>query len=553
MTSPHFAQNHDALPAAGYVRVSTRKQAEAGTSMDEQQRAILGEAERNGYRIVQWYIDGGVSGRSAKRPEFQKLIADSCSKSRPYEAVFIYNFSRFFRDDYETEGYRRKLEKNGVDLLSATQQIAPGPHARIQRAIITAMDAAASDINSEQVTAVMRRNAEDGFWNGAQPPLGYETYTAEVRGKKHKKKLRVIPAEAAMVEAICDGYIGTGGTASKGIAKLAEDLNRKGLSYRGRKFTPALVHTILTRESYVGRHYYNKRDSRTGEKRPREEWIEVEVPAIISEKTYEAVQALLKSRDPRMSPARSHSSPVMLSGIGRCGKADCGGGMMLMTGKGGQYRYYACSNVRRKKDRTCGGNNVAMDKVDSAVIEVLAKRLLDPARLEKLLAQLLERSAGADAKRKRDMATLRNERTAADTAIKRLFESIEAGLIDPKDKDLKARLTEHQSRRSALDEQLALLERQCGNKQNRIDGETIARFAESLKNKLTDPSNPTLRKNYVRAFVSEVVMTKEKLVVRGPVASLVQAVSAPGGANPPVRTSMVNWRALQDSNLRPQD
>ena len=149
----------DLLPAAGYIRVSTRKQAEAGTSMDEQKTGIARESERHGYTIVEWYIDGGISGRSANRPEFQRLIADSCSKSRPYAAVFIYNFSRFFRDDYETEGYRRKLEKNGVELLSATQHIAPGPHARLQRAIITAMDAAASDINAEQVTAVMRRNA----------------------------------------------------------------------------------------------------------------------------------------------------------------------------------------------------------------------------------------------------------------------------------------------------------------------------------------------------------------------------------------------------------
>ena len=132
----------DLLPAAGYIRVSTRKQAEAGTSMDEQQNGIARGAERHGYTIVQWYIDGGISGRSANRPEFQRLIADSCSRTRPYNAVFIYNFSRFFRDDYETEGYRRKLEKNGVDLLSATQHIAPGPHARLQRAIITAMDAA---------------------------------------------------------------------------------------------------------------------------------------------------------------------------------------------------------------------------------------------------------------------------------------------------------------------------------------------------------------------------------------------------------------------------
>ena len=542
----------DPRPAVGYIRVSTKRQAEAGTSLDEQEKGIIRSAEQNGDTIIQWYIDGGLSGRSDRRPEFQRLIADCCSKAKPYSAVYIYNFSRFFRDDFEVEAYRRKLEKHGVELISATQQITPGPHARLQRAIITAMDAAASDINAEQVTQVMRRNAQDGFWNGSTPPLGYETYTAEIRGKKHKKKLRVVSSEAAIVELIYASYVGTDGKASIGIAKLAQELNAKGLSYRGRPFTPALVHTVLTRETYVGRHYYNTKDSRTNTKRPREEWIEVAVPAIIPEKTFDKVQAILKSRDPKMTPARSHSSPVLLSGIGRCGKPGCDGTMMLMNGKGGQYRYYACSNVRRKKDRTCGGNNVPMEKVDEAVLEVLQKRLLDPARLEKLLAQLIERSAGADARRKRDIVTLRNERTAAETAIQRLFESIEAGLVDPKDKDLKKRLAAHQNRRAALDEEINLLERQCGDKHNRIDSDTIAAFAAGLKKKLTDPDNPALRKNYVQAFVSEVVMTKEQLTVRGPVASLVQAVSTPGAVSAPVRTSMVDWRARQDSNLQLQ-
>lgn len=539
----------DPRPAVGYIRVSTKRQAEAGTSLDEQEKGIKRSAEQNGDVITHWYIDGGISGRSDRRPEFQRLIADCCSKASPYSAVYIYNFSRFFRDDFEVEAYRRKLEKHGVELISATQQITPGPHARLQRAIITAMDAAASDINAEQVTQIMRRNAEDGFWNGSVPPLGYETYAAEIRGKKHKKKLRVLASEAAIVEYVYSRYTGTSGRAPMGIAKLAEHLNEKGLSYRGRPFTAALVHTMLTRETYVGRHHYNVRDSRTGEKRPREEWIEVEVPAIIEEKTFDKVQAILKSRDPRMAPARTHSSPVLLSGLGRCGKPGCDGTMMLMTGKGGQYRYYSCSNVRRKKDRSCGGNNVSMEKVDEAVLDVLQKRLLDPTRLENLLAQLLERSAGADAKRKRDIVTLRNERTAAETAIQRLFESIEAGLLDPKDKDLKKRLAGHQARRAALDEEIALLERQCGDKHDRVDAETIAAFAAGLKKKLTDPENPTLRKSYVQAFVSEVVMTKECLTVRGPVASLVQAVSAPYADCLPVRTSMGNWRARKDSNL----
>ena len=102
-------------------------------------------------------------------------------------------------------------------------------------------------------------------------------------------------------------------------------------------------------------------------------------------------------------------------------------------------------------------------------------------------------------------------------------------------------------------EEINLLERQCGNKQDRVDRGTLTAFATGLKKKLTDPDTPALRKNYVQAFVSEVVMTKEQLTVRGPVASLVQAVSTPGADTTPVRTSIVNWRARQDSNLWPPD
>ena len=42
------------LPAAGYIRVSTKRQAEASTSMEEQKKGIERDAERLGYVIVEW-------------------------------------------------------------------------------------------------------------------------------------------------------------------------------------------------------------------------------------------------------------------------------------------------------------------------------------------------------------------------------------------------------------------------------------------------------------------------------------------------------------------
>ncbi len=58
--------------------------------------------------------------------------------------------------------------------------------------------------------------------------------------------------------------------------------------------------------------------------------------------------------------------------------------------------------------------------------------------------------------------------------------------------------------------------------------------------KLTEPDNPAPRKNYVQALVSEVVTAKERITVRGPVVSLVQALCSPDANCLPVRTSMEN-------------
>lgn len=323
------------LHACAYVRVSTKRQAEHETSLNEQHAGIGRAASERGYGIVETYVEAGRSGTTDRRPALQRMIADACAQPKRYDAVFVYNFSRFFRDEYECEGYRRKLEKAGVKLISATQDVGEGPHARLIRSIFTSLDAASSEINAEQVKVVMTANAEAGFHNGSAPPLGYRTYVAERRGKKDKKKLEIHPGERSLVELIFRLYLEGDGTSEPlGIAKIVKWLRERGYTHRSQKFHTGLIHAILTRETYAGRHYYGCRNSRTGEARPREEWIEVKVPAILSEERFQAVQQRLKARNPHIAAPRSHTSPVLLSGIGRCGCTGCPSTMMLMTGKG---------------------------------------------------------------------------------------------------------------------------------------------------------------------------------------------------------------------------
>jgi site-specific DNA recombinase len=75
------------------------------------------------------------------------------------------------------------------------------------------------------------------------------------------------------------------------------------------------VHSVLTRTTYIGRHRFNIRRSKTGERNPEAEIVEMTVPPIIGASEFEAVQFLLKSRSPAVIAPRVVSGPPLLTGI----------------------------------------------------------------------------------------------------------------------------------------------------------------------------------------------------------------------------------------------
>jgi hypothetical protein len=95
----------------------------------------------------------------------------------------------------------------------------------------------------------------------------------------------------------------------------------------------------------MGEHEFNKR-AKSKELKPISEIVVVPVPPLIDRETFEAVQALFKARHPTVTPSAVISGPTMLTGMLRYAK--CGGAMTIRTGKGGRYRYYACSMKARQ-------------------------------------------------------------------------------------------------------------------------------------------------------------------------------------------------------------
>ena len=190
----------------------------------------------------------------------------------------------------------------------------------------------------------------------ARPPFGYRVEVAERRGDKDKKVLVVDEDEARdRAQDLRDG--GRRGRPSGRRQGDRVAPQRARHLAPGPRFSTGSIHDILTSTTYFGSHYFNRRDSRNGTPRPPSQWVALDVPAIIEEQTFNAVRALMQSRDPKRMPPRVANGPTLLAGVVRCGY--CGAAMIQNTGKGGDYRYYCCSRKLKEGLTACRGRSDA--------------------------------------------------------------------------------------------------------------------------------------------------------------------------------------------------
>ena len=95
---------------AAYVRVSSQEQKLHGLSIDAQKQKLIEYAEKHNLKIVEWYMDEGVSATRpiAKRPELQRMVYDA-RKGRFKRIIFI-KLDRFFRSVAEYHACMKLIE-----------------------------------------------------------------------------------------------------------------------------------------------------------------------------------------------------------------------------------------------------------------------------------------------------------------------------------------------------------------------------------------------------------------------------------------------------------
>ena len=273
----------------------------------------------------------------------------------------------------------------------------------------------------------------------------------------------------------------------------------------------------------------------------------MEVPHIVEPHEFDALQQHLESRRPSITPARVSNGSMLLTQIARC--PHCGGGMSLRTGKGGQYRYYACSAAATKGKTACPGRSIPMEQLDQIVIDALSEKLLKPERIKATLGALATRLATRNGKQAEREKELNRDLRQVEKAMERLLEAVENGLVEDQDA-FRKRMSGHRQRKDELVRLIAHGRRRKEMPSNLLSPSNLVRFTNAIRSRLDDPRS-NLRRGYVRLLVDRVIVGEDQIEVRGTETALLSAVSTPDEIEAGVVPSSIpDWRRGWDSNPR---
>ena len=314
-------------------------------------------------------------------------------------------------------------------------------------------------------------------------PYGYRRVPRGPQGPAH---LVVHDQEAAVVRRIFADFLGGSSVRGLALALAAEGT----ASPDGKPIWPlATIWRLLRNEAYVGRLFWNRThtsyDPSIGRnhqaRRPREEWVEIPVPAIISEDTFEAVQKAAHDNS-IFSPRRTEPDTFLLRRLVRCGHC----GVKLAAHRAyrdyGMARYYLCPHhdpVRAGgQDRRCPERRIRADELDNFVFDQVRQLLARPELLSAGEAALAAQAPVPDDELlAAQLARLERRRDGAQAERRRLADLYQAGVIEHA--EMTRRAAELDARRRHLDEERdTLVARRAQLSQANNLKQRIAGFAE---------------------------------------------------------------------------
>ena len=514
--------------AAIYARVSSARQKKNET-IGSQTAALRAHAGQLGVELPEQWVfeDEGHSGATLVRPALERLrdlvagvgvdvvlvySPDRLARKFAYQALLIEEFARA---GTRVEFIRGPRGDSPEDQLLVQFQ---GMFAEYEKAQIM-----------ERYRRGKTHRARTGSVNvlsGA--PFGYRY----LRKNEHTgARYEIVEHEAVLVAVLFGRYADDGAS----IAELTRWLTDCGVPTRTGKarWDRSVVWGMLRNPAYAGRAVFGKTmvvhdspglnrrarlEGRTTPRavktidRPREEWTEIPVPAIVTADTFQ--RAAQRLADNKRFASRNSKVPSLLQGLAAC--AACGYGYYRTSTRTTNKKiyYYRClgsDDYRYEGGRVCHNKPVRAYYLDHVVWEHITGLLADPhlirAEINKRLDQARTADPAVKQRQRLDLALAK-----ATKAITNMIEAFQEQLLTID--ELRARMPDLRARESGLRGQIDALDAQLADRELYLKlADDLHRFLGQLRDK-ADVSTIEERQRVLRLLVKDVLVGPEKITIR---------------------------------------
>jgi site-specific DNA recombinase len=514
-------------PAAIYTRVSSDRQKEDHT-IASQTAALIEYAQTQGYAVPpEWtFQDEGYSGATLVRPGLEALR--DLSAEGQITAVLVYSPDRLSRKYAYQVLLTEELSRCGVEVIFLKSPAGATPEDQL----VVQFQGMIAEYERAQIAERSRRGkrhkAQQGVVNvlsGA--PYGYRY----VKKSDHSAAYyEVIEHEAQVVRMVFETYT----RRHLSINAIARLLNEQRIPTRTEKtrWERSTVWAMLRNPAYQGKACYGKTElqprqritrplrqrnrlpnrNSANHERPRQEWIEVAVPAVVTEEVFALAQEQLE-KNKHFSPRRT-KKPTLLQGMLVC--QQCGYAMYRSSG-GRSHRkldYYRCigsDGYRRLNGPLCTNRPVRQDHLDEIVWEQVIRLLEDGTLIQSEIDRRREVAQNTDPRRQRGQG-LRREQARLENHIERLVSAYQEGLVTFE--QLRQRMPDLQKRSQAVESELHSLEMAVVDETRYLKlAESLAGFRTKLRVR-AQTLDVRERQQLLRLLVKEILVGADALTIR---------------------------------------
>jgi site-specific DNA recombinase len=475
------------LVIALYIRVSSKRQADEGDSLESQERLgrrfVEERIAMHGWQVagIRVYIEKGKSEKNTKRPELERLQRDIADGL--VHRVVTFKLDRITRSVQDFVTLWDFFKKHGVDVISIRESFdTSSPAGNAMLGILMIFAQLEREMNSERTKATIKTRTENGLWGGGFA-FGYVKDPATDKLVPH-------PVDAKIVkEHFFDAFEQEGS-----VGRVLRRLDRLGIQRPIRRAVKkdasqpesdeTLLHRATSAEPLSYKPFEKQQVSRIlqntiyiGTIRRGETETKKAHDPLISEEQFARVQGMLQAnlvrrQNTRYTPGRVY----LLNSLLRC---SCGAHLTgkAGTGRSQTYGYYVCTRRNHQGTKTaCDAPGFPAEALEAAVMSRVRQISLHAEMRQKIVDEALSKLGGDGQRIASEIASVQQRLSRLQAEINNLLQVLKTvgaaalGSISEELQRLEAEQKQLRAEHESLQSQRAPLSAEEERARKLIDG-----------------------------------------------------------------------------------